>query len=358
MLRALTEWWERRRILRELGSARPAAQSNFATYFSEQIEVARTANQGGAHDQANLILSRMWRDYPDLAMTSETALKLLTELGRFEEAEAAVKAGPRRFKRFRGLYAEVDALIAYRRGGTDEALKRLEALRRDWPRIATGYTIGATILSDMGRDNDAERVLDQGIGKIPNDLDMVVAYARFAVRRGDWAAAHDRWKMVETRFNYWLGPLGMAEALRHLGRLEEAEAVITTALAENQSISWLYGEAAAIAMAKDDPTAAARIWADARLYSPDFNQAYTSGADLALRAGNPEEADRILSLGVPRLRYDEGIHLAYARIAHDRGDWAEAAARWALTLSRFPACGEARIKQTEAAAHLERGTGP
>jgi predicted Zn-dependent protease len=184
-------------------------------------------------------------------------------------------------------------------------------------------------------------MITQAAGKFPHNYGIVVSYARHAERRRDWPEALVRWRVLKERFDEFLAPVGMAQSLREMGRYVEAEEIATEARERFPKSPWADVELARIAAAKGDLDGAAERWQIARQDFPDFNVAYTAGAEAERRVGREAEADKILTLGITRLRYDLGVHLEYARSADRRGDHAVAAERWALVRERFPDCQEA-----------------
>jgi tetratricopeptide (TPR) repeat protein len=338
---ALREWVERRRALKGARAVAGAGNQAFSNFFKEQIDVASDAFNRGAREQALAIWRSMHAQYPDLCLTSERAFNLLVDLGYHDEAEGLLREGRRRYPWHRAMFAAVSAHVAQSRGDLDGALQRCTILRRKFPRVAEGYTIAVVCLTGLGRHDEAEAMIERAARKFSQDFDIVVANARNAVRRGDWPNALHRWEAVKDRFDDFLGPVGMAQSLREMGRYAEAEELATMASERYPGSPWAFGELADIATARGDLEAASQRWEVARQRCPDFARAYTSGAEAERRLGQEAEADTILGLAVTRFRFDLGVHLEYARGAERRGDQAAAAERWALVRERFPQCQEA-----------------
>jgi tetratricopeptide (TPR) repeat protein len=198
-------------------------------------------------------------------------------------------------------------------------------------------------------------MIECGVLKLPNEFELHVQHARNATERREWPEALRRWEVVRSRFeNEFLGPLGVAQCLRELGRFAEAEEVLTDALVRFYQIDWLYAERANLATAKGDFNEAVQCWEALLRRSPSFPIAYTMGAEALRRVGREADADELLGVAVTRVRSDLPVHLEYARSAHRRGDWAAAAERWALARDRFPECAEASGQEAEALAAIER----
>jgi tetratricopeptide (TPR) repeat protein len=354
LFQALRTWLDRRRALRELRVAEDGAGREFLKYFMEQIDAALKAFHRGDRDWA----LKTWRElndrYPRLVMSSRTALNLLVDLGRHDEAEALILKARRRYPWHRAMLAAVFAHVPQSRGEYDEALRRCTVLRRKFPRVAEGYTIAAACLVSLGRPDEAEAILGKAARRFPHNFDIVVAYARHAVRRKDWPAALRRWEKVKRWSDNFLGPVGMAQSLREMGRFAEAREFATQTCEQFPNVPWAYAELAGIAEAEGDLEGTVRRWEIARESCPDFALAYTFGAAAARKVGREAEADKILGLAVIRMRFELSVHLEYARDAERRGDQAAAAERWALVRERFPDCTEAREKAAEAYITAER----
>jgi len=311
----------------------------------------------GAFDRGNSEWAlKVWRElterFPRLSITSVRGLHLAVDLGRYDEVEALIRDGRRRYPWHRAMYATVYARAAQGRGDVDETLRRCEVLRRKFPRVPEGYTIAAACLAGLGRQKDAEDLIDQAAHRFPNNYDITVAHARYAERRKDWPQALERWKILKDRFGDFLGPVGIAQSLREMGRTAEAKEIATEVFERFTKSPWPGVELARIAAAEKDLERAAQCWEVVRERFPDFAVGYTAGADVARWMGLEAEVDRILGLGVRRLRYDLAVHLEYARSADRRGDSTAARERWPMVRDRFPDCIEACEREAAVLASM------
>ncbi len=352
MFNALRAWFEQRRVLRELRGETTSGGAEFTRYFRERIDEAVEEFRCGNKQRARLIWDEMYAAYPYPALFSIPALRLLLDLECFDEADALMQQG---LKRFPGNphFAIGRARIAYRRGNLEQALQYAAALRRRFHR-SDGYTVAAACLEDLGRHDKADAMLRQAMRKFPENFEPVESYARYAVRRGDWNEARKRWQTVEKRFGESvLGLIGAAECLRELGQYDEAEEKTTEACRRFPKTPWAFVEHATVAFARKDHDEAIRRWKALQKDFPHFPLGYLRGAAEARRAGQDSEADKMLGLGAERLRMNFEINLAYARNASRAGDWAAAAERWAVVAERFPTCTEARERAAEASAAVQ-----
>jgi tetratricopeptide (TPR) repeat protein len=349
MFSALRAWFEQRRALRELRGETTSGGAEFKRYFGERIDEAIEEFKCGNKERARSIWDEMYAAYPYPALFSVPALKLLLDLECFDEADALMQQGLKRSPA-NAHFAIGRARIAYRRGDFEQALRHAAVVRR-WFGLCDGYTVAAACFDALGRHDKAESMLRRANRRFSDNLEAAEAYARSAIRRGDWKTAHRRWRSIERRFGDEVkGPLGVSECLRGAGLYGEAEEKAAEACRRFPKNPWAAVEFATIASARGDFDEAVRRWKVIQKDFPHFPFAYFRGAGAARRANQEAEADRMLGLGAERLRTNFDINLAYARNANRIGDPAAAAERWALVAERFPACTEARVRAAEAAA--------
>jgi class 3 adenylate cyclase/tetratricopeptide (TPR) repeat protein len=140
--------------------------------------------------------------------------------------------------------------FAYYQGRWGEALERYDEARRNFERLgnhvdaALGRSNIAEIFADQGRLDEAEALLHEVIAtwralEFPIGLARAERYlARVELRRGDAAGALARFESARATFdetgllaNVHEVDVWRAECLLHLGRLEEADALLASALA-------------------------------------------------------------------------------------------------------------------------------
>jgi tetratricopeptide (TPR) repeat protein len=346
---------DRWRALGELRSAETQHSRDFPSIFSNELERARNTFDRGERGEAVELWQKLPAVFPDLSMTSCKVLNLALDLGCYDEAEALMQAGSRRYPHHAAYFYSGLARIAYRRGDLVEAIHRCEILRRKFPRTTEGYSVAATCLSDLGRHEEAEAIIGSGVSKIPKDFDLHERYARHATQRREWTVALQRWETVTNRFEHqFLGPLGTARCLREMGRFLEAEEILAETCVRFDMVAWPFAELASLATAKGDFDEAVKRWELVLRRFPSLNSAYTNGADAMRRIGRDVQADELLRVAVSRFQSDLAANLEYARSAHRRGDWPAAMERWALVLARFPECSEAPEEEADARAAVAR----
>jgi len=154
--------------------------------------------------------------------------RALSELGRFDEAEAVLADAIKRFRQNPGLAVQ-HASIAMRRRDWEEALVRWAAVRTRFPEIPAGYTEAAAALCRLDRVDEAEAILADAVERFPENPWPAVDHAGVAIRRNDRHAAVGR---------HW-------SVLRRFGDRPEARAAVASALTRLAAVPGLEGEAMA-----------------------------------------------------------------------------------------------------------------
>ena len=117
--------------------------------------------------------------------------------------------------------------LAVRRNDWAEAVRRWETVRALLPHAPEGYVFGSQALARVGRDADAERLLDEGRVNNPGNLGLATSWAELAARRQEWPTAADRWCAVRQAFPHEMRvQLETARGLAECGRVAETDAVL------------------------------------------------------------------------------------------------------------------------------------
>jgi tetratricopeptide (TPR) repeat protein len=149
----------------------------------------------------------------------------LARLGRYDEADATVtdifyKAG----SHFAVWMTYVD--IAQQKQDWEEVSRRWTKIRERFPLSPFSYTGPVKSLEKLGRRQEAEEILREGIERLKQEPSIFIEYAGLAYRSGDWANVAERWAAVRKRFPgipeayKW-----EATALEALHRPEEAASI-------------------------------------------------------------------------------------------------------------------------------------
>jgi tetratricopeptide (TPR) repeat protein len=304
--------------------------------LNEGLAAVRATLERQGLDAALRLLVRLREQFPQSLAPTHQANALLLEAGRLDEADAWLGEARNRFPHDIGLASHY-ARLAQRRRDTDEAVRRWQAVRDQFPDDPAGHICLATALREYGRFEASESAAAAGLLRFPNDPTLLVEYAFAAHMRLDWATAADRWKAARTQqpdhnIGYVLG----AQCLRNLGQVDAAEAVLRTAIERFPDNAASLVEFAWTAHVRRDWTAAMDRWDAVAARFPNEVARYT-GAGQALRELKRfDEAEALLTEAVTRYPNEIGPLIEYGGLAHHRRDWPEAVRRWARLRERHP----------------------
>jgi FkbM family methyltransferase len=165
------------------------------------------------------------------------------------------------------------------------------------------------------------------------------ADARQAMDAQEWERAAGLWSAIIAEFPADADAAaftGKAAALRELGRLGEAEAVLTQAMQEFPLDLWTAADHAAIAMRRRDWGEALRRWDDVQRRFPSHPLGYSGKGEVLRDAGRFDEAEAVFADALQRFPDNVWLATHHAAVASSRHDWATALRRWQELTSRFP----------------------
>lgn len=353
---AVREWLERRSALREVTRRRRDDAPLNNRIVDNKLEEARIAIERGDKDDA----MRLWRVAieRDVARVraSEDGLKTAIGLGLFDEAERLMIEGMRASPR-NGFFWVGYARVAQERRRFGEASTRWEHVRQKFPRHSAGYSGGAFCLRELGRFEDADAVLNKAMHRFPKDIHLRIEHARLATYRNDWSEAAKRWTTILEQYRHPAGASGKAMALAQLGLFDEAEQVLNVARTEFPLDVGIAVQSAKLAMSRGNTEAALQRWEAVRRRFRLDPVGYMEGAKALAAAGKYEEAEAVLSDAIDRFRDNASPRVDYAWLAHRRGEWREAAKRWAAVRIAFPEVRDAEQREAEAVKALSAANG-
>jgi tetratricopeptide (TPR) repeat protein len=222
--------------------------------YARMAEMRRDWPTAGA--RWNVVAER----FPDMWEGLTGQARALREQGQPDQARALLEDVAKRFSTVTGPI--------------DELARVAEALR-DWPVAEKWWresvaldpapwwaTIGlVNVLREQGRRLDAEAVLIEQFERVAHEPWPLIEYARLAERSGDWSEAAKRWTIVQARFpQMWEGCNGLERSLRELGKLDEAEALLTGAVERFPGQTGPLERLAILAQQRRDWTDAERWW--------------------------------------------------------------------------------------------------
>ncbi len=315
-----------------------AAQPRFPNHKPLLLEWAQAAHRRG--DWAEAVQRweiALWRGVNPGQVVARL-VAALREAGRLDEAEAVASsgaAGPASAS----LLAE-HALVAHARADWAAAAQRWQAVRAasdDLTKLCKAYVLGAWALQHSGRAEAAEALLAEGVARLPQEAELWTAWGQQACNRGDLTEALRRWgESMARQPGAPDGYVGSAHALRELGRIAEAEAVLAPALELFPDNFFVLAEHARTGELLHDHTERIQRWAAVRTRFPDNPLGHARSAEACRAAGLLEEAAALAEVAASRFPDDVGAVLAQAYLARARHGPTAALACWERAHARFP----------------------
>lgn len=179
--------------------------------------------------------------------------------------------------------------------------------------------------------------------------------ARAAAARRDWQEALRIWDSVIAEVPEQVaGYLGKGNALREMGRLDEAEAVLAEAARRFSDNEWPAANHAGIAARRGDWPEALRRYETVCDRFPDGVSGYLGKGGALCEMGQIDPAEAVFAEASERFPTSEWAASSHAGIAARRGDWPEALRRWQTVKARFPDHAIAYVGLAQALQELER----
>ncbi len=279
---------------------------------------------------------------------------MLRQMGRFDEAERVLEQGQREIPHECGLFIEY-ATIPEVKQDWQQALDRFRVVNERFPDNWWAYARMGLALRNMNRLDEADRVLAEGQERIPDERALFIDYGTVAEMRGDWPEALRRFEVVNGKFpDNWWAYARMAIALRHLGRLDEAERVLERGQQHVPDERALFIDHGTIAEQREDWPEALRRFEGVSERFPDDWWSYARRAIALRHLGRLDEAERILEQGQQRFPHQRALFIDHAAIAEQREDWPEALERFEGVAGRFPDEWWSYARRAVALRHLGR----
>jgi tetratricopeptide (TPR) repeat protein len=350
--------------LQRLGFAAEAeaALQDLIRRFPDQLDalhdLARLAEFRGDWATAE----RCWLDFHAIETGnwwSHSALaSAVMRQGRPDEAEAILQQALTRFPDEPSLLAD-HARVAESREDWDEAISRWEDVIARAPSHWAGYGGKVAALARLGRQDEANAALLDYGALLPDHPAALHDLGRRAERLQDWPAAEAAWRgfVAQEQRNDWAYQ-SLAQALVRQDRLDEAEAVLTDAMARLPGSAALAIEAARVSELRGQLDAAAAHWRTASRLAPATADGPIGEASVLSRQGDAAAADAVIEAALARLPAEPALLHAYANTAIAAADWPQALARLQTGQQRFPEVASFghRIEAIEARLAAEADT--
>jgi tetratricopeptide (TPR) repeat protein len=349
----LLAWKERRQALRHLRNLERLDDSVLILNDGNLVNRAKVAVEIG--DQVTAL--RFWQEalmrYPRFAKESRDALDILLGLERFDEAEALMLEGQKREPRD-PFYVDGYALVAERRGDTEVAIRRWNAVRKRFPSDCMGYAHEANCLREAGNMEAAEALSNETTKLFPKDARAWLGLAYIAEHRCDWPEAIRRWELVCEKFRHITAEIGVARGLEKLGRFEEAEQRLKAAQPRAPLMHVIPVALARLATQRGNKEEAVLRWADAQRHFPLLPFGYQGGFRQLVEMARFADAETILRAAIDRFPAEAWPAVEYASLAQTQEDWAAAAERWATVRAGWPDRPDGYVRGAAASAALGR----
>jgi tetratricopeptide (TPR) repeat protein len=228
---------------------------------------------------------RGWKN----AIAADMAKQLLSERDLLQLADK-YPTSPAPLSRWTG--------VAMGEGDWPEVIRRAAVVRERFPRNIYGYLAGARGLSEAGRFDEADALLEAAMRLMPRQSRVFIDHGMIAHRRRDWPEACRRWAQVEARFpdepipGTWHGL-----ALLEMREWDAADAKLGDSCARfpaSRDASIFYAE---VAHRRGHWQEAAQRWGSVRARFDNCIQGYARGSEALRRAGRIDEARAVVARG-------------------------------------------------------------
>ena len=283
---------ERAIALRHAGDPRAAeailleAHERFPTADRPLHDLARLAEERGDWEA----VVGFWRCYrrvaPPVWFAYTGEAQALRRLDRLDDAETVLLEARQVLPNEGPLVLDLARLAEDRRDWT-AAIVHWADFRTLRPGDWIGYTAAASAARQIGHHDEAMALLREGVARLPDEPPPLHDLARLAEDRRDWPTAAEAWHRFSEKFPHtWFSFAGHAGALRQLGRTDEAEALLRSAVP-------LFPDELGPVMGLVDLLASAGRWSDAADVVGETLHARPGNAELlAMRADLAVKLDR------------------------------------------------------------------
>jgi tetratricopeptide (TPR) repeat protein len=311
-----------------------------------KLDLARQARKRGDHTASFEYLQAAIAIDPDQISLKVEAASDLLEVGRLDEAEAALqellKRSPQHF-----VALTISAQVSRKRGDRTASLTYYQAAHSADPSQMFVLLQMGHDLRELGRLDEAEAVLQELLEHRPQHFDALMALAQVAHKRNDRTASFNYYQAAESAADPTNtgAYLRLASAYRELGRLDEAEAVLQKLLEHRPQHFDALMALAQVARKRNDRTASLS-WLQAALAAdPPTVDAKLRLASALRELSNFDTAEQVCRQVLSDTPTQSRVITELGLIARDRGKKAEA-------LALFRSAAEANSKDVRARLEL------
>lgn len=192
-------------------------------------------------------------------------------------------------------------------------------------------------LRNQVRFDEAEALLLKSQAENPTQLAFFIDHARLAEDIKALDKAVQRWQLVHDRFpDAWHGYVGLANALREFGKLEDAVALLKAARDKFPNEPVILHDLGRISERVSDWAKAEDYWRALLQMDSESIQARLGLASAMRQQGQLAQAETILSQAQSDRPDEPAYFIEFARLSDLQRKWAESEQRWRLVTSRFP----------------------
>lgn len=223
----------------------------------------------------------------------------------------------------------LDATTLTQREVWPEALVAWQAVAASYPHKSDGYRGAATALEQLHRLDDADKLLGDGMTKVPGDVELAAHRAWLATGMDSDIRATERWDAVLARFpEEPVGYVGLATLLQTRNRVRLADIVLMGAAIKFPHSQQVAVDFARVAASSGRAEDALTRWLAVLEQFPELSAAYFGAAASYRALRRMAEAEAMIRRARERFPNDPGVACDLAALSKDQGDWDEALRRW------------------------------
>jgi tetratricopeptide (TPR) repeat protein len=256
------------------------------------------------------------------------AAAALRELNRPEDAGRLLSEAVEKFPGNGDPLHDLARLAEHQRDW-EAAAGHWAELRQNAPDNPGIYVNNARALFEAWQDKDAESLIDDARSRFPEDRAIFQAWAEFAARRGNMAAATARWREFRDRFpDEPIGYVRGAHTYFQAGHNHEADALIAEGLERLPKSVEIAVCRAEITAYRRNWLESARQWQEVRRQFPTFSRAYVEEARLRSEAEDKPAARAVLDAARRDFPDDASIAFTWLRLAATTAAPREVLEKW------------------------------
>ena len=304
----------RSHLVQRAKAADAAREKPTRAEFETRAAEAQHATDTQDWPRALELWSAIITDFPDEPVGFANKARALRELSRLGEADALLRHAMAQFPL--DLWVAVDyAGIAMRQRDWGEALRRWEEVQRLFPNHPAAYSGKGEALREAGRLDEAEAIFADAMKRFPDNVWVATHHATVASNRRDRVEALHRWQHVKAQFpDHWPGYIGLAQALRETGKLDDADYLLADATERFSNNEWVAIDWARSAMERQDWPEALRRWDAVIRRFPRNALGHTGRAEAQTSASAREEASARPRLAARRIATPDTKFSAYLSV--------------------------------------------